>query len=80
MDELRMFGPKTEDHYSVGKECRACNEPFRAGDYTTLIPLGPGPSEESRTRAAAGRLYNAVAIEVHYVCATGIHPKGEARE
>jgi len=65
---MRKFGPKTADHPSIGELCPACKKPFKAGDYTTLVALGPGDSEESRKRAKEGRPYNAVAIEVHYDC------------
>lgn len=71
VDLLRKFGPKTPDHPSVGTECPACNRKFEAGDYTTLVTLGPGDDEEAQTRAAEGRPYNAVAVEVHWSCATG---------
>jgi hypothetical protein len=67
----RKFGPKDADHPSVGKECPACHKPFEAGDYTTLVVLGPGGDEEARERAREGRPYNAVAAEVHWTCRTG---------
>lgn len=70
-DNIRKFGPKTPDHPTVGKECPACNRQFEAGDYTTIIALGPGDDEEAQERARAGRPYNAVAVEVHWSCATG---------
>lgn len=70
-DELEKYGPKLAEHPSVGKPCPACDVPFKAGDYTTLITLGPGPDAESRQRAQRGEAYNAVAVEVHYACATG---------
>lgn len=70
-DQLRRFGPKAGDHPSVGRPCPACHEPFAAGDYTTLIAIGPGPDAEEREKAAVGRAYNAVALEVHWACATG---------
>lgn len=73
-DEFRRFGPKTEDHPSIGKECPACHVPFAAGDYTTLVAFGPGADPEERAKAAAGRAYTAVAAEVHYACATGKEP------
>lgn len=69
--EVRMFGPKKADHPSVGERCPACKEKFKAGDYTTLIALGPGDSKEQQQRARGGRAYNAVAVEVHWGCATG---------
>lgn len=66
------FGPKTEDHPTVGMQCPACNVPFQVGVFTTLIALGPGTSEEARERARESRWFNAVAIEVHFACATGM--------
>lgn len=68
---LHPMGPKATHHPSVGMECPACGEPFVYEDYTTLIPLGPGDSDESRERAREERWFNAVAIEVHFACATG---------
>lgn len=68
---FRRFGPKSAGHPSVGEECPACRQPFEEGDYTTLIELGPGEDEEARKRAREGRAYIAVAIEVHWACASG---------
>ncbi len=68
---LRRFGQKSEDHPSVGTACPACGVPFAAGDYTTLVPLGPGASPREQERARWGGPYNAVAVEVHWACATG---------
>ena len=69
--ELRKFGPKSADHFSVGKPCTACQVPFKEGDYTTLITLGPGDDPEERIKAWEGRAHIAVATEVHWACATG---------
>ncbi len=68
---MRRFGPKAADHPSVGESCPACGVPFKVGDYTALVALGPGASAEAQERARLGRPYNAVAVEVHYACATG---------
>jgi hypothetical protein len=68
---LRKFGPKTADDPVIGKLCPACDDPFKEGDFTTLIPIGPGKDPEQREKAMNGQAYNAVAIEVHYACATG---------
>lgn len=68
MEDLRKFGPKTTDEL---RKCPACHKPFRAGDYTTLIALGPGDDPDAQAQARAGRPYNAVALEVHWACATG---------
>jgi hypothetical protein len=72
--QTHRFGPKSKDGSGIGKPCPACDEPFVAGDFTALIQLGPGADLESRERAAAGRPYNAVALEVHWACATGRDP------
>lgn len=71
MGHGRKFGPKSADHPSVGELCPACRQPFAAGDFTTLIALGPGEDKEEREAARADRPYNAVAVEVHWACATG---------
>jgi len=71
MAKLRKFGPKSKDHQSIGYPCNACNEDFEEGDYTTIIALGPGTDPEARKKAREGRPYNAVAVEVHWACATG---------
>lgn len=71
-ETLRKFGPKPEDFDPEGyKPCVACQVPFKVGDYSTLIPLGPGDDPEAQARCVAGRPYNAVAVEVHWTCATG---------
>lgn len=67
--EPRVFGPKPSDHPSCHQICPACGGAFEPGDYTTLIPLGPGDDEEARESHAQGRWYSAVAIEVHAACA-----------
>lgn len=56
---------------NMGEGCRACNQPFKAGDYVTLVALGPGDDPDARQRAREGRPYNAVALPVHWACATG---------
>ena len=70
-DQLRKFGPR-QTHPS--RECPACHNVFIPGDYTTLIALGPGADPEEQAKAAVGHAYNAVAIEVHWACATGLQP------
>ena len=64
-----VYGPKADGHPSVGEPCPACQQPFAEGDLTTLVTLGPGADPEARQRAAAGRPYSAVAVEVHFACA-----------
>ena len=68
---LRRFGPKPDDHPSVGRECPACGKRFKPGDFTTLVCLGPGDDPDEQAKARMGKAYNAVASEVHWACATG---------
>lgn len=72
--DLRKFGPKRDDHPSHGKPCPACQQQFAEGDYTTLIPLGPGDNPDEQRKARLDLAYNAVAVEVHWTCATGEEP------
>ena len=71
---MRAFGPKLKDDPSIGQPCLACKKPFAENDMTALIPLGPGDNKEAQEKARTGRSYNAVAVEIHYVCATGRMP------
>jgi len=68
---LPKFGPTAPDHPTVGQECKACNQPIAVGDYTTIIPLGPGEHDDDRRKAREGRPYRAVGVLVHWACATG---------
>jgi len=65
---MRKFGPKTKDHPTIGRECPACGKPFKEGDYTTLISLGPGDNKDARKRRDEGEAYNAIAMEIHWEC------------
>lgn len=74
---MRKFGPLPGDHplldpSSPGQhDCPACHRRFREGDETTIVPLGPGDDPDEQRRAREGRPYNAVAVVVHWACATG---------
>lgn len=69
---MRKMGPLSADHPLVGKdECPGCHELFSAGDYVTLLVVGPGGDPEARARAREGRPYSASAVPVHWACATG---------
>lgn len=65
------FGPKVKEHPSIGTACPACRQPFKEGDYTVLVALGPGDDAEAQEKARHGAYYNAVSVEVHWTCATG---------
>lgn len=69
--DAERIGPKEAGDASIGMICAACSEPIGMGDYTTLVPLGPGREAEARDAARRGLLYQAKAIEVHWDCATG---------
>lgn len=70
---LRRMGPLAPEHPLVtdSTKCPACEFGFDAGNYVTLIALGPGDDPEERARARYGRSYNAVSVPVHWACATG---------
>ena len=68
---LPRYGPKPPNHPSIGEKCPACQKPFKEGNYTTLVVLGPGDDREAQEKFKTGRPYNAVAVEVHWACATG---------
>lgn len=73
---IPKIGPKDARHPTVGGTCLLCQEPYVAGDYTTILPMGPGGDQESRTLCRAGQPYEGIGVEVHWVCATG-HPPVE---
>lgn len=70
---MHKMGPLTADHWLIAdvEKCPACKMGFKAGEHVTLIALGPGEDPEGRAKARAGQAYNAVAIPVHWACATG---------
>jgi hypothetical protein len=69
--ELRKFEPLIQFDALLGHACVGCGADFKIGDVTTLVPVGPGSFQESRARAREGRPYNAVAVPLHWACATG---------
>ena len=68
---MRRYKNKPSDHLSIGQECKACGKPFREGDDTTYIPIGPGDDPKKQDYARRGIVYDPVSIEVHFSCATG---------
>lgn len=67
----RKFGPKEAGSMGIGELCPGCKMPFKVGDYTTLVTIGPGDSPEEQRNAREGRAYTAVAVEAHWTCVTG---------
>lgn len=67
---MRKMGPLAPHHPLVhdATKCPACHRAFAAGDFVTLVSLGPGESEEARLRRDEGRPYNAVALPLHWEC------------
>lgn len=53
------------------KPCPACDKPIVKGQFCTLISLGPGDDEEEQEKCHDGRPYTAIALPVHWACATG---------
>ena len=68
---LRKFSPLPKDHHLIGDTCHACNQTFKEGEITTLVALGPGDDPEARRLCREGNTYNAIAIPIHWSCATG---------
>lgn len=73
MSDLRKMGPLAGDHPLVlgDKECPGCHEQFEEGQLVTLIAIGPGDDADAQEKAREGRIYNAIAMPVHWICATG---------
>lgn len=67
------FGPMTADDYAIESHmtCPACKEEFKAGDYTVLVPIGPGKDPEAQELCRQGRVHNAIAVQAHWSCVTG---------
>jgi hypothetical protein len=67
----RQYGPLAAGHPLIGERCPACGVHFIPDDRVTLVPVGPGPEPDARAAAREGRAYSAVAVAVHWACATG---------
>ena len=50
--------------------CPACQLPLLKGQDWLMFPIGPGNDGEARARRDAGQSYNAVAIVMHWDCAS----------
>ena len=66
----RTFPPLKADHPLVtdAAKCPGCQQPFAAGDVTTLVVIGPGDDGEARRKAREGGFYDAVALPAHAAC------------
>ena len=76
MSNIKAWGPMQPGSSDIGEVCCACKKPFKEGDWTTLVPVGPGDDMEEQDQFKEGRSYNAVCVLVHYTCATGIRIVG----
>lgn len=69
------IGPLEDNHpltrYPERFRCPGCDKPFLAGQFVTLIVIGPGDNPESQCAHREGRYYNAVSIPAHWMCVTG---------
>ena len=74
-EQLRKIGPMSAEDLP-SRPCYACRKPFVAGDFSTLLALGPGNSKEARRRSKEGRPYNAICAVLHWECSEG--PRQEA--
>ena len=70
----KKLGPMNSGDPSIGHPCHACGKAFMDGDYTTMVVLGPGEDPTEQVKCRQGLTYNAVAVEVHWECATGELP------
>lgn len=68
---LAKFGPIQRGHPGIGATCLLCQEPFRTGNFTTTLPLGPGCDDDAQAKCRAGQPYAGVGVVVHWGCGTG---------
>lgn len=68
---IPKIGPKIAGHPTIGGVCLLCQKAYVIGDYTTILPLGPGEEQESRILCRNGQPYEGLGVEVHWTCATG---------
>jgi hypothetical protein len=80
MKELSRFDLLKAGDHILTLTCPGCGSKFEIGDEFTLVPIGPGTSEDARARSREGRPYNAVAIPTHWSCATGDEGPKETNE
>lgn len=66
--------PKLVDKRAVGESCPACKVRLDKGDLVAVVVLGPGANPDARAKARNAKSYEAVAIEIHWACATGEEP------
>lgn len=65
------IGPQLVNDKAVGQACPACKVKLAKGDFVAVVVLGPGADKRARDAARNGKPYEAVAIELHWACATG---------
>lgn len=64
------MGPLAPDHPLVTHVqfgCDVCLQPFRTGEYVTLVPVKPASEDDARKKEQ-GRPYNYEAAPIHWEC------------
>ena len=69
--DLQRLGPLDAANAHCATWCPACRRRFQPGDFYTLIVLGPGGDFEQRELAVSELPFKAVAVAIHWSCATG---------
>jgi hypothetical protein len=69
---IQRIGPLRFNDQTIGYMCFACLIPFKVGDYTTLVKLGPGNDPVKQECERKKLPYDAVFLQVHFACGTGI--------
>jgi hypothetical protein len=64
---FRKMGPLAADHPAVGEVCTVCCQPIAAGDFVTLLLVGPADDDDA-WKAAAGLAHTAQAVVIHWLC------------
>jgi len=77
MSILRKSEPLPSGHPYLSvpvSRCAACQEFLKQGDVYTLVALGPGLDKEQQDKCRQQFAYSAIAVPVHWTCATGLLP------
>lgn len=56
----------------TNKTCPACERELLHRQSICLVTIGPGDDPDEQEKCRDGRHYNAIAVAVHWACATGV--------